>query len=195
MAATPSNMLELGTIAPDFSLISTDNEMVSLSDYTTSKAMLVIFICNHCPYVIHINKALVEYANDYKTKGVDVIAISANNADKYPQDNFEAMIEVAKKEEYPFPYLYDETQEIAKAYMAACTPDLYLFDGNRKLFYRGQFDASRPKNNTPVTGNDIRNATDALLNGKTEYNPQIPSIGCNIKWKPGNEPDYFQVNK
>ncbi len=195
MAATPSNMLELGTKAPHFDLIGTHGKKVSLDDYKNVNAILVIFICNHCPYVIHINKALVGYAKDYKEKGVEVVAISSNDVDKYPQDDLEAMTVVAKKEGYIFPYLYDETQEVAKAYMAACTPDLFLFDSNKKLFYRGQFDSSRPKNDIPVTGKDIRAATDALLNNEPGYNPQIPSIGCNIKWKPGNEPDYFNPKK
>lgn len=192
MAATASNMLKLGTHAPSFSLLNALGGTVSLKEFDNAQALVVMFICNHCPYVKHINEALVRFANDFKPEGVECVAISANDVEKYPQDGIEFMAQVAKELEYPFPYLYDKTQEVAKAYQAACTPDFYLFDSNNKLFYRGQFDDSRPGNDIPVTGKNLRQATRALLDGKSSYEPQIPSIGCNIKWKPGNEPEYFK---
>lgn len=188
MSATPSTMLEIGTEAPDFTLESVHGGKLSLNYTDQSKGFVVMFICNHCPYVLHIEDELVKLANEYISKGIGFIAISANDVERYPQDSPEKMAE----KDYPFPYLYDETQEVAKAYKAACTPDFFVFDGDRKLTYRGQFDESRPKSDKPVTGKDLKKALDAVLEGKsiTEKN-QKPSMGCNIKWKPGNEPEYF----
>lgn len=188
MSATPSTMLELGTEAPDFTLPSVNGGNLSLSYADQSKGFVVMFICNHCPYVLHIEDELIKVANEYIARGIGFIAISSNDVKKYPQDSPEKMAE----KDYPFPYLYDEDQEVAKAYKAACTPDFFVFNENRKLVYRGQFDDSRPKKEKPVTGKDLRRALDAVLAGKTTPGKdQIPSIGCNIKWKPGNEPDYF----
>ena len=184
MAATPSTMMPLGTIAPTFELPDTvSGKVMSLSELKGEKATLVMFICNHCPYVLHINDELVRIANDYQPKGVFFIAISSNDAVNYPQDGPELMKVQAEKVGYPFPYLYDESQDVAKAYDAACTPDLFLFDGELKCVYRGQFDNSRPNTNLPVTGKDLRIALDNLLSGEKISEQQIPSIGCNIKWK------------
>ncbi len=185
MAQTPSNMLPLGTNAPEFSLIDTiSGNTFSLNDLKGRKGTMVMFICNHCPFVIHVNAELVKIANDYSNKDIGFIAISSNDAIKYPQDGPENMKIHAKNEHYPFPYLYDETQEVAKAYDAACTPDFYLFDADLKLIYRGQLDDSRPGNKIPVTGNDLRYAIDCLIENKENSRRQKPSIGCNIKWKP-----------
>ncbi len=192
MAATLSTMLELGTKAPDFSLPNVQGGITSLRDFDGAKGLVVMFICNHCPYVKHLNEALVEFANEYQKKGVECVAISSNDVENYPEDGPEFMAKAAKDLKYPFPYLYDESQEVAKAYQAACTPDFFVFDEEMKLFYRGQFDQSRPGNNMPVTGRDLRAAVDAMLEGEEGYEPQVPSIGCNIKWKPGNEPDYYK---
>ena len=184
MAATPSTMMPLGTIAPDFTLLNTvTGEMVSLQDLKSDVATLVMFICNHCPYVKHIDAQLVKLATDYQSKGVAFIAISSNDVENYPDDSPDKMKEVAQQLGYPFPYLYDETQEVAKAYQAACTPDFFLFDKDLKCVYRGQLDGSRPKNDVPVTGKDMRAALDAVLAGQPVNPEQIPSIGCNIKWK------------
>lgn len=184
MAATPSTMMPLGTKAPAFELIDTvSGKELSLEALKGEKATLVMFICNHCPYVIHVNDELVRIAKSYQPKGISFIAISANDAVNYPQDGPEHMKTHAEKVGYPFPYLYDETQEVAKAYDAACTPDLFLFDKNLACVYRGQVDASRPKNDLPVNGKDLRNALDAVLSGKPVSKDQTPSIGCNIKWK------------
>ena len=184
MAATPSTMMPLGTIAPDFTLPNTvTGEMVSLQDLKSDVATMVMFICNHCPYVKHIDAQLIKLATDYKSKGVSFIAISSNDVENYPDDSPEKMKEVALELGYPFPYLYDETQEVAKAYQAACTPDFFLFDKDLKCVYRGQLDGSRPKNDTLVTGEDMRAALDAVLAGQPVNPKQIPSIGCNIKWK------------
>ena len=192
MASVNSTMLALGTKAPDFSLQDTrTGKMVTLRDYQSHRGLLVIFICNHCPYVKLIKEELVRYAEDYITKGVAVVAISSNDAEGYPQDGPEKMKADAENYGYPFPYLYDDTQEIAKSYKAACTPDLFLFDEHHELYYRGQFDRSRPKNDIDPNGEDLRTATDHLLDGKPSPEKQIPSIGCNIKWKKGNEPSYF----
>jgi peroxiredoxin len=191
MVAVNSTMLPLGTRAPDFRLPDTNGKPVSLSDFENAKALLVAFICNHCPYVKHIRGGLAQLARDYTSRGVAVVGISSNDVENYPQDSPHKMAEEAKAGGYIFPYLYDETQEVAKAYRAACTPDLYLFDGEQRLAYRGQFDDSRPGNNVPVTGKDMRAALDALLAGKPVAPNQKASIGCNIKWKPGNEPEYF----
>jgi peroxiredoxin len=185
-------MLELGTPAPDFALpdVVTGRTM-TLDDVAGEKALLVVFWCNHCPYVLHIEDAFVDFARSYADKGLQVVAVSANDADVYPQDGPEAMKARANEHGYPFPYLYDEDQEVAKAYRAACTPDLFLFDGDRRLVYRGQFDASRPKSDIPVTGEDLRAAVEAVLAGEEPSEEQRPSMGCNIKWRPGNAPDYF----
>jgi peroxiredoxin len=185
-------MLDLGTKAPDFSLpdVVTGNR-VTLETFDNAEALVVIFMCNHCPYVKHLRSGIVTLTHDYREKGVEVVAISSNDADKYPDDSPEKMAEEAKRYKYPFPYLYDESQEIAKAYQAACTPDFYVFDSNRKLVYRGQFDESRPGNDEPVTGSDVRKALDLLLKEGKVRDIQKPSVGCNIKWKPGNEPEYF----
>lgn len=193
MALTPSTMLPLGTAAPAFSLpdITITGKTVSLDDFKDAPALLVMFICNHCPFVKHIRGGLAQLAKDYQPKGVAIVGINANDAKNYPDDSPEKMKQEAKGAGYTFPYLYDETQAAAKAYHAACTPDFFLFDRERKLVYRGQLDDSRPGNGIPVTGADLRAALDAVLAGKPLAVPQKPSIGCNIKWKPGNEPAYF----
>ena len=191
MALTPSTMLPLGTTAPDFKLPATDGQTVSLADFHGNAALLVVFMCNHCPYVIHLRAGLAQLARDYLPRNVGIVGISSNDAANYPADGPDKMKEEAKKAGYLFPYLYDETQAVAKNYRAACTPDIFLFDKNQRLVYRGQFDASRPNNGIPVTGNDLRAALDAVLAGKAVSEKQIPSIGCNIKWKAGNAPDYF----
>jgi peroxiredoxin len=184
MVAVPSNMFPLGKQAPDFSLLDTTSGVLrSLSELKSDKATVIMFICNHCPYVKHINAELVRLSNDYAPKGISFIAISSNDVVQYPDDSPEKMTEHAKATGYPFPYLFDETQEVARAYEAACTPDFYVFDQQLACVYRGQLDDSRPKNDVPVSGRDVRVALDCLLAG-TEVNPeQFPSIGCNIKWK------------
>lgn len=184
MSNTPSNMLSLGTEALDFNLINTiTNNLVSLNDVKGSEATLIMFICNHCPFVLHVNSEIVKLANDYNERGVGFAAISSNDVMNYPQDAPELMKQQAVEVGYPFPYLYDETQEVAKSYKAACTPDFFLFDYELKLVYRGRLDESSPGNNKPVTGKDIRNAIDAILSGEEINQNQVPSIGCNIKWK------------
>lgn len=184
MSLTPSNMIPLGSPAPDFTLPDVlSNTQVSFDIATGKLATVVMFICNHCPYVKHINPQLVLLANEYMPRGINFVAISSNDAVAEPADSPEKMKELALKLKYPFPYLYDETQQIAKAYDAACTPDFFIFDSNKKLVYRGQLDDSRPSNNVPLSGNDIRQALDALLAGKAVSPRQRPSIGCNIKWK------------
>ncbi|TBN04911.1 thioredoxin family protein [Hyunsoonleella flava] len=184
MARTPSNMLPLGTKAPDFSLLDTvSNSVLSLNALKGERGMVILFICNHCPFVIHVNSELVAIANEYKSKGINVIAISSNDVENYPQDSPEKMKVHAQTEGYPFPYLYDETQDVAKAYDAACTPDFYVFDDNLELVYRGQLDDSRPGNDIPLTGKDLRHALDCLIENKENTANQKPSIGCNIKWK------------
>jgi len=184
MALTPSNMLPLGTIAPNFSLPDTvSGENISLQAIKSDKATVIMFICNHCPYVVHVQQGLVALANDYREKGVSFVAISSNDVANYPDDSPEKMTIEAQTNGYTFPYLYDETQEVAKAYHAACTPDLYIFDGDLQLVYRGQLDDSRPGNNVPVTGESMRNALDQVLAGNDVTVEQKPSMGCNIKWK------------
>ncbi|PIA77975.1 alkyl hydroperoxide reductase [Gaetbulibacter sp. 4G1] len=184
MARTPSNMLPLGTTAPNFDLLNTvSDEVLSLQNIKGNKATVIMFICNHCPFVIHINSEIVSIANAYTEKGISFIAISSNDIINYPQDSPDKMKIHAKSENYPFPYLYDETQNVAKAYDAACTPDFYIFDANLKLNYRGQLDDSRPGNGLAVTGKDLRHALDCLLENKENMHTQKPSIGCNIKWK------------
>jgi peroxiredoxin len=192
MARTESTMLPLGTKAPDFSLVNVDGRTVSLSDFADAPALLVIFMCNHCPFVKHIADALAQFTAEYLAKGVAVVGINSNDAAGYPADSPEQMVRESEERGYQFPYLYDETQEVAKAYRAACTPDFFLFDGDRRLVYRGQFDDSRPDSGIPVTGRDLRAAIDAVLAGKKPSENQRASIGCNIKWTPGNEPDYFK---
>jgi peroxiredoxin len=191
MALTPSTMLLLGTTAPDFKLPDTTGKIISPADFQDAPALLVIFMCNHCPYVIHIRAGLAQLARDYLTKHVAIVGINANDVANYPEDSPARMKAEVKAAGYLFPYLYDETQAVAKAYRAACTPDIYLFDKNRKLAYRGQFDDSRPGNGIPVTGQDLRAALDAVLAGQPVSPNQKASMGCNIKWKSGNEPDYF----
>jgi peroxiredoxin len=176
-------MVPLGTPAPDFRLPDTDGKIVTLADFAGSPAVLVAFICNHCPFVKHIQKSFTQLTKDYQAKGVTVIAISSNDAVKYPADGPEKMKEEKAAAGYTFPYLYDESQEVAKAYKAACTPDFFLYDAGRKLVYRGQMDASRPSNGLPNDGADLRAALDAVLAGKPPLEKQTPSIGCNIKWK------------
>jgi peroxiredoxin len=191
MALTPSTMLPLGTAAPDFKLPDTTGKTVTLAELRGKPALLVVFMCNHCPYVKHLRAGLAQLARDYQPRGVAIVGINSNDVANYPEDNPARMKEEVKSAGYLFPYLYDEAQVVAKAYRAACTPDLYLFDKNQKLVYRGQFDDSRPGNGIPVTGKDLRAALDAVLAGKPVPPEQKPSIGCNIKWKSGNEPDYF----
>jgi peroxiredoxin len=191
MVSVPSTMMPLGTKAPPFSLPDTEGRTVSLEDFRDAEGLVVMFICNHCPYVKHVRHALADFARDYQARGLGVVAISSNDVEKYPADSPEMMKKEKDEVGYPFPYLFDETQEVAREYRAACTPDFFLFDGDRKLVYRGQFDRSRPKNDVPVTGEDLRAAADAVLEGRPVPGDQTPSIGCNIKWKPGNEPDYF----
>ena len=184
MARTLSNMLPLGTKAPHFNLFDTvSDKEISLTDLKGKVGTVIMFICNHCPFVIHVNPELVNVANEYEEKGISFIAISSNDVVNYPQDGPEKMKVHAKNENYPFPYLYDESQDIAKAYDAACTPDLYVFDKELKLTYRGQLDDSRPGNGIPLTGKDLRHALDCLLENKDNLETQKPSIGCNIKWK------------
>ncbi len=191
MVLTPSTMLPLGTLAPNFSLVNVDGRFVSLADFTSKPALLVMFLCNHCPYVKHLADTLAQFTDEYLAKGVAIVGINSNDVANYPADSPEQMVAEAEMRGYRFPYLYDETQEVAKAYHAACTPDFYVFDGGQRLIYRGQFDSSRPDSSTPVTGADVRAALDAVLAGRTPSAEQRPSIGCNIKWKPRNAPDYF----
>lgn len=192
MSLTPSTMLPLGTQAPDFTLPDINNKPVSLSDFKEMKATLVVFMCNHCPYVKHIIRDLVEVVRLYQSKGIGVVAINSNNPENYPEDSPEKMALYSQAEGFTFPYLFDAAQEVAKAYKAACTPDFYLFDKELKLVYRGQLDDSRPGNGKVVTGKDLIGAMDAVLRGQSVKKDQKPSMGCNIKWTPGNEPDYFK---
>ena len=191
MVRTPSTMLPLGTGAPDFALPNVDGRTVTLADAAGPRGTLVMFICNHCPFVKHVADQLAALGRDCLPRGIGVVAISSNDVSLHPADSPEQMVHEAEERGYVFPYLYDETQEVAHAYHAACTPDFFLFDGDRKLAYRGQLDASRPGNDVPVTGADLRAAIDALLSGHPVPAEQRPSLGCNIKWKPGNEPAYF----
>ncbi len=191
MVKTLSTMLPLGTAAPDFSLSDTDGKTVSLGDFADASALLVVFMCNHCPFVKHIADGLAELAREYQQRGVAVVGINSNDVENYPDDCPSMMADERKARGYTFPYLYDETQETAQAYRAACTPDFYVFDKQLRLVYRGQMDAARPSNEVPVTGKDLREALEAVLANHPALENQMPSIGCNIKWKPGNEPDYF----
>lgn len=191
MVRTASTMLPLGTPAPSFELPDTDGNVVSLERFAQSKALLVIFMCNHCPFVKHVADELKKLADDYADRGLAVVGISSNDADAYPDDSPAAMAKEKAERGYNFPYLFDGDQSVAIAYSAACTPDFFLFDAEMKLAYRGQLDASRPKSDIPVTGEDLRAAIDAVIVGQPADPSQRPSIGCNIKWRPGNEPTYF----
>jgi len=183
-------MNNLGSSAPNFALPDTDGRMVRLDDFSAAPALLVMFTCNHCPYVQHIRAGFVEFAREYQPRGLAIVAINSNDAKRHPDDSPEMMMVEAKQYGFNFPYLYDETQEVAQAYQAACTPDFFLFDNQGGLVYRGQFDGSRPGNDIPVNGASIREAVDAVLAGSPIKAEQKPSIGCNIKWQPGNEPNY-----
>ena len=183
-------MLPLGTVAPDFRLPDPSGKFVSLADFRDAPALLVMFICNHCPYVKHLRAGLAQLGRDYAPRGVAIVAISANDVANYPEDSPARMAAEAKSAGYTFPYLHDESQTVAQAYRAACTPDFFLFDRARRLVYRGQFDDSRPGAVAPVTGKDLRAALDAVLTGQPVAPTQKPSLGSNIKWKRGNEPDY-----
>ena len=191
MVRTPSTMLPLGTVAPDFELPNVDGRMVDYAAAAGLKGTVVMFICNHCPFVKHVADQLAVLGRESMPRGIGFVAISSNDVASHPADSPEQMVAEADERGYPFPYLYDETQEVAKAYHAACTPDFYLFDADRKLVYRGQLDPSRPGSDVQVTGRDLRGAIDSLLAGKPLLGEQVPSLGCNIKWKPGNEPGYF----
>lgn len=192
MVKTASTMRKLGTAAPDFKLRNVDGRMVGMQDFE-GQPLLVMFMCNHCPFVKHVAGELARLANDYLPRGVAIVGVNSNDAGTHPQDSPEQMVHEAEQRGYGFAYLYDETQEVAKAYGAACTPDFFVFDKDRKLAYRGQLDGSRPGNGVNVTGADLRAALDAVLAGRSPPEKQIPSIGCNIKWREGNEPDYFDA--
>ena len=184
MSLTPSNMLPLGTKAPTFNLVdAVTKNSYSLEDIKGTKGTVVMFICNHCPFVNHVNDELVRTANDYRVTGFGFVAINSNDIEKYPQDHPDLMWKTAREENYPFPYLFDATQDVAKAYKAACTPDFFVFDVELKLVYRGQLDNSRPGNGIPVNGRDLRESLDNILNNNPQRKDQKPSIGCNIKWK------------
>ncbi len=195
MAETPSTMLALGTRAPGFRLPNRNPDVggavVTLEDYAGAPALLVAFICNHCPYVVHLRDALCDFAREFAAQGLATVAVSANDAGRYPDDAPEKMTAHAKRYKFPFAYLYDAGQDTAKAYRAACTPDFFLFDGGGALVYRGRFDGSSPGNNVALSGGDLRAAVEATLAGRKPAAEQLPSLGCSIKWKAGNEPDYF----
>lgn len=193
MVRTASVMLPLGTQAPDFRLPDYDGKLVSRDDVRGPKGLLVVFMCNHCPYVKHVAPVLAGLADEYQARGIGVVGISSNDVGAYPDDSPEKMKAEAAEQGYRFPYLYDESQEVAQSYRAACTPDFYLFDADLQLVYRGQMDETRPKQGSQPTGKDLKAALDALLAGQPQPQPQRPSIGCNIKWKPGREPDYFNA--
>jgi len=188
MSLTQSAMNELGAKAADFRLPDVDGNLVSLADYEGRKGLLVIFMCNHCPYVKHIRRGLAKFADDYASSPIGIVGINSNDASTHPADSPEKMVEEVAAAGYRFPYLYDESQTVAKAYQATCTPEFFLFDEHRLLVYRGQFDESRPGSDVPVTGGALRAAVDALLEGREPLRQQIPSVGCSIKWKPGNAP-------
>ncbi len=192
MVKTASTMLPLGEIAPEFSLPDVvTGATVRSTDFRDRKGLLVIFMCNHCPFVKHLAEPLARFTTKYQEQGLAIVGINSNDVEKYRDDNADAMRAEVQLREYHFPYLLDETQEVAKAYQAACTPDFFLFDAQLRLVYRGQFDSSRPKSETPITGEDLGQAIEALLHGQPIAELQYPSLGCNIKWKPGNEPPYF----
>lgn len=194
MVKTASTMLPLGTAAPHFALVNVDGTTVTPGDFAAAKGLLVMFICNHCPFVKHVADELARLANDYVPRGIAIVGINSNDSTKYPEDSPEQMIHEAEQRGYIFAYLFDEAQEAAKAYHAACTPDFFLFDGDQKLVYRGQLDGSRPGNGIPVDGVDLRGAMDRVLQGLPQVEEQTPSIGCNIKWVEGAEPEYFDPN-
>jgi peroxiredoxin len=191
MPETPSTMLDLGTPLPSFSLPDFNGRVVSDADFKGSQALLVAFICKHCPFVRHIRSEFARFAKEYEARGLKVVAIMSNSIEEFPEDGPEGMKQETEEAGYVFPYLFDKDQNVAKLFKAACTPDLFLFDSNRRLVYRGQFDGSRPKNNVAVNGADLRAAADAVLAGTAPSETQRPSMGCNIKWYPGNEPAYF----
>lgn len=191
MSRTPSTMPDLGLPAPDFNLPDPAGRTYSLADFKDAKALLVVFMCNHCPFVIHLRPALAAFAREYGARGLAMVGINANDAISHPDDGPDRMADEIRSAGYSFPYLYDETQQTAKDYHAACTPDFFLYDEERRLVYRGQFDDSRPGNDIPVTGNDLRTAVDAVLADRPVPEQQKASLGCNIKWRAGNEPDYF----
>ena len=193
MVKTASTMMPLGTVAPDFTLPDTEGRSRSLAECRGERGTVVVFMCNHCPYVKHVAPELAAVARDYEAEGIKFIGINSNDAAAYPEDSPEAMATEAKSRGYTFPYLYDETQEVARAYRAACTPDFFVFDGSLRLVYRGQLDDSRPKTDRPLTGRDLRAALDCIVAGQPVDPDQRPSIGCNIKWKSGTEPDYFHT--
>ena len=192
MVKTASTMLELGTTAPNFSLPNIDEQTVSLADFADAPALVVCFMCNHCPFVKHLADHLAEFVAEMQLKNVAFVGISSNDVEKYPQDSLEEMKKEAELRGYTFPYLLDESQQVAKAYRAACTPDFFLFDSSKKLVYRGQYDPSRPDSGVPITGDDLRTAIEAVLANQPVSQDQKPSIGCNIKWKEGSEPTYFK---
>jgi len=191
MVMTASIMLPLGTEAPEFTLPDAEGNLVSFSDFAEARAVVVVFMCNHCPFVKHVIDGFVKLVREYQPRGVAVVGINANDIRGFPEDRPEKMVQFAREKGLTFPYLYDESQDVAKTYRAACTPDFFVFDESRRLVYRGQMDDSRPGSNVPVTGADLRAALDAVLEGEPVPEEQKPSMGCNIKWKPGNEPDYF----
>jgi peroxiredoxin len=184
--AEQSTMLSLRTLAPEFRLPTPDGRMISSADFAGAPALLVVFMCNHCPYVKHVQSKFTELAKEYQARGVAIVGINSNDVENYPDDRPEKMAEEIRSAGYTFPYVYDETQAVAQAYRAACTPDFFLFDRNKQLVYRGQFDESRPKNGIPVTGEDLRSALDDVLAGRPVARTQKPSVGCSIKWKPQN---------
>jgi len=190
MVKTASTMLPLGTSVPTFQLPTGDGTEVSSADFA-GKPLLVMFMCNHCPFVVHLRSALAAFGREYQELGLGIVGISSNDVTAYPQDGPQEMVQEASDAGYTFPYLYDATQDVAQAFQAACTPDFFVFDREHRLVYRGQFDASRPQNDVPVTGADLRAACDAVLAGDPVAEDQVPSIGCNIKWRAGNEPAYF----
>lgn len=192
MVAVTSTMLPLGTPLPEFALLdAVSGERVASVDFPEGRPVLVMFLCNHCPYVVHVRRQITRLAQDYGPCGVDLVAINSNDVNAYPDDAPRHMARLAREEGWTFPFLYDETQSVAKAFQAACTPEFYVFDARHRLAYRGQLDASRPRNTEPVTGRDVRNALDAVLSGTPVEGEQKPSIGCNIKWRAGNEPPYI----
>jgi len=196
MVTTPSTMLALGTVAPDFQLPdTTSGRLVARDDFTAQPVLLVMFICNHCPFVKHVASELARIGRDYRDRGAAIVAISSNDAAQYPEDGPEVMARFAASQGFTFPYLYDETQDVAAAYQAACTPDLFLFDADRRLAYRGQLDGSRPSNDAPVDGRDLRAALEATLAGRPVPEPQVPSQGCNIKWKPDRAPEFVTIGR
>ncbi len=195
MVATPSTMLPLGTQAPDFRLPDTAGRVVSRDDFAEQPALLVMFICNHCPYVRHVADEIARVGREYQDRGVGVVAINSNDVAQQPGDDPVAMAAFATERGFVFPYLYDETQAVAATYHAACTPDFFLFDAERRLVYRGQLDGARPSNEVPIDGRDLRAALDAVLAGMPVPEPQLPSMGCNIKWKPGREPEYASLGR